>query len=325
LAFWPLAGCGGGAPQPAHEATPAPAPAPPPAPSPADFSPPGYQLAFSDEFDGDSLDRTKWCTRHVYAGGPPLQVADDQCTRSGRSGTLDRFNDEQQRYRDFNSLGEPMHVLGGGTLKLRATKTGPAGSVPYEAAMLRSKLDFKPTATSSYYVTAKLKLPNVLGAWPAYWLVGGWGTNDTLQWPPEIDIMEAPLNELDMRANTLGQGSQMRGGLQTASRSYEFTYTAPDYDAQSQIYSPARLLRDVWLEVGALWTATSVCFFVDGVKTACENYNWVDDAGQPANAAHLILNLAVGGAWAGASGIDDAKFPTQVEVDHIRVYRSPGG
>ena len=290
----------------------------------ADFSPQGYQLVFFDEFESGSLDRTKWCTRYAWGGGAALQVPDTQCTRSDGGGTLDFLNDEQQRFRDLNSLGEPMHVVSGGTLKLRATKTGPAGYAPYEAAMIRSKFEFKPTSTTSYYLTTRIKLPNVLGTWPAWWLAGGWGTNNAVQWPPEIDILEAPTNQVGQTANTIRQGSQVKG-LQTASRGFEFTYSAAEYDKQWQNFSPSRNLRNVWLEVGALWTATGVCYFVDGVKTACENYNWADNAAKPATPAHVILNLAIGGAWAGASGIEDAKFPTQVEVEHVRVYRSPGG
>ncbi len=277
---------------------------------------------FADEFDGNSLDRSTWCTRYIWGGGAELQVPDNQCAGDDGSGTLDFLNDEQERYRDFNSLGETMHAVSDGTLKLRATKTGPAGYAPYESAMIRSKLEFKPTPTASYYVTARVKLPDVLGTWPAWWLVSGTGTGHGTHWPPEIDILEAPTNGLDQPANTIRQGSQVQG-LQTASRAFEFTYTAPEYDAQTQSYWPQRTLRDVWLEIGALWTAESVCYFVDGVKTACENYRWVDNDGLPANDAHVILNLAIGGAWAGAGGIEDAKFPTQVEVDRVRVYRSP--
>ncbi len=287
-----------------------------------DYSPQGYQLVLFDEFDANSLDRTKWCTRYTWGGGPALQVPDDQCARSDGSGTLDFLNDEQQRFRDFNSLGETMHVVSGGTLKLRATKTGPAGYAPYESAMIRSKLEFKPTSTTSYYITTRLKLPDILGTWPAWWLAAGWGTTNTISWPPEIDILEAPTNNVGQRANTIRQGSQVQG-LQTASGKMQFTYAAPGYDVQWQNYSPPRTLRGVWLEVGALWTATGVCYFVDGVKTACEDYNWANNAGNSGNAAHVILNLAIGGAWAGASGIEDAKLPTQVEVDHVRVYRSP--
>ncbi|MCL4695878.1 MAG: hypothetical protein KJ023_02295, partial [Burkholderiaceae bacterium] len=142
------------------------------------------------------------------------------------------------------------------------------------------------------------------------------------QWPPEIDILEAPTNNVGQPHNTIRMGSQVKG-LQTASRGFEFTHSVADYDRQWQNYKPSRTLRDVWIEVGALWTATNVCYFVDGLKTACENYNWADNNGVAANNAYAILNLAIGGSWAGASGIEDAKFPTQVEVDHVRIYRSP--
>lgn len=275
----------------------------------------------SDEFDGTSLDRTKWCTRYVYGGGPALQVPDDQCTRGG-GGTLDFFNDEQQRYRDFNSRGETMHVVSGGTLKLRVTKTGPAGNAPYESAMIRSKMEFKPTPTTSYYLTARMKLPNVLGSWSAFWLVSGRGTNNTPEWPPEIDIVDSPTNNTDSPASTLRMGTTAQGAQTANPGKFDYTHADPAFNKQNQTYTPGRLLRDTWLEIGALWTANNVCYFVDGVKAACENYRWVENGGQPANAAHVLLNLAIGGAWAGASGIDDAKFPTQVEVDHVRVYRS---
>ena len=40
---------------------------------------------------------------------------------------------------------------------------------------------------------------------------------------------------------------------------------------------------------------------------------------------HLILNLAIGGDWAGAKGIDDAALPQRVEVDPVRVWQGPRG
>jgi len=36
---------------------------------------------------------------------------------------------------------------------------------------------------------------------------------------------------------------------------------------------------------------------------------------------HLLLNLAVGGTWGGAQGIDTAIFPQAMEVDYVRVYQ----
>jgi beta-glucanase (GH16 family) len=38
---------------------------------------------------------------------------------------------------------------------------------------------------------------------------------------------------------------------------------------------------------------------------------------------HLILNLAMGGSWAAARGMDDAALPQRMEVDHVRVWQAP--
>jgi hypothetical protein len=35
----------------------------------------------------------------------------------------------------------------------------------------------------------------------------------------------------------------------------------------------------------------------------------------------MILNVAVGGNWGGAMGVDDSVFPATLEVDYVRVYK----
>ena len=284
----------------------------------------GYVLVFSDEFNGTSLDRSKWCTRYVYGGGAPLQVADSACTGpNGSAGTLDFLNDEQQRYVDTNTKGETMHVEAGGTLTLRATKTRTDAYASYESAMLRSKMEFKPTATTSYYTVARLRLPNVKGTWPSLWLAGGFGTTGQTQWPPEIDIFEGALNEVEDTVNMIRMGSQVKGGKQTNSGAQEITYSA-SFDPTWDNYIATSTLRGVWLNIGALWTADSVCYLVNGVKTMCENYRWTDDSGTAANPASLLLNLAIGGAWAGRHGIEDTAFPAALEADYVHVYTFAG-
>jgi Glycosyl hydrolases family 16 len=163
--------------------------------APADFHPAGYALEFADEFDGTSLDRTKWCTRYLQGGGTPLQVQDDACIPAIGWGTLDFLSDEQQRYVDFNTLGEAMHVVGGGTLTLRATQTGTDAYASYQSAMIRSKQMFRPSSTTSYYITSRVMLPNVRGTWPAFWLAPSRNPDGSVYWPPEIDIFEGALNE----------------------------------------------------------------------------------------------------------------------------------
>lgn len=304
-------------------APPSPAPAPGPAPSPtagADFHPSDYPtLVFNDEFDGSSLDRTQWCTRYIYGGGQSLQVPDSVCSKNGE-GNLDFLNDEMQRYKDFNRNGKTMHEVKGGVLTLWATATGYDSYARFESAMIRSKAVFKPSSTASYYMTARVKLPSVVGTWPAFWLNADRAADGHVTWPPEVDIFEGALNGKDDTASMLHQASIIRGA-QTSSGQSEITYAATDYEKTWKNYRASRSLRDVWMEVGLQWTTTGVCYFVDGYKTMCENYRWVENNGASAAPAHLLLNLAIGGQWAGRYGVDDPRFPTSFQIDHVRVYR----
>lgn len=232
-----------------------------------------------------------------------------------------RLNDEQQRYVDTNRNGEAMHVEGGGTLSLRATRTRTGDSwATYESAMIRSKATFRPTASTSYYITARVRMPDVVGTWPALWLNSDRRPDGSTTWPPEIDILEGAYNGRDDRADMLHQATIIRGA-QTPSGGREYTFSAPEFDRTWNNYHAPESLRARWIEVSAEWTASNVCYLVDGYRTACENYRWVENGGQQAAPAHLLLNLAIGGSWAGRYGIDAAKFPTSLDVDWVRVYR----
>jgi beta-glucanase (GH16 family) len=39
----------------------------------------------------------------------------------------------------------------------------------------------------------------------------------------------------------------------------------------------------------------------------------------------MILNLAIGGDWAAARGIDNAAMPQRMQVDYVRVWQLPRG
>jgi len=36
---------------------------------------------------------------------------------------------------------------------------------------------------------------------------------------------------------------------------------------------------------------------------------------------YMILNLAIGGNWGGAQGVDDTVFPATMEVDYVKAYK----
>jgi beta-glucanase (GH16 family) len=142
-------------------------------------------------------------------------------------------------------------------------------------------------------------------------------------WPPEIDIFEAPVNGVEDTEFMLHQATVVRGGKQTSTGKRLITFNAPDYDTKWGNYYDEETLRGVWLETGLEWKEKGICFFVDGYKTVCEEYRWVTDSGSPSGPATVMLNLAIGGNWAGRYGIDSARFPTQLEIDYIRIYSKP--
>ena len=287
-----------------------------------DKHPLGYTLIWSDDFHGTTPDRVKWCTRLAHGGGARLEYDDVGCTGPGDyQGTLDFLNAEQQRYVDHNSRGETMHVMANGVLRLRATRTRNDSYAKYESAMIRSKAAFKPGGATSYFIVSRVRLPNVKGSWPAFWLVSGFDSKGGLLWPPEVDIFEGALNGLGEKTNMLRMGGIARGGRQTRTGDLDFTFTHPDYLKDGTHYAPARNLRDTWLLTAAEWTESGLCYFVDGLRVMCENYRWITDEGASASPANVIVNLAIGGEWAGAAGIDDVFFPTGMDVDYVRVYR----
>jgi hypothetical protein len=301
----------------------------------------GYRLVFHDEFSGARLNRTNWCTRYQYDFGTetPEEQAKIPANCLGRDpqtgttlGTLDTLGgngtqagQEQEVYRDVNSQGRQMHTLQHGYLALHATATRlDQPFLKYESAMIRSRQEYQPTADHPLYLTARVKQPDVLGSWPAFWLAGGYGDGHVRPpWPPEIDILEGPLNNSGQYANVFHTAVQSYGCDGPCPQGpFGYTYSDPDFDTQWGDYHAAESLKEKWLEVGLEWYPDHACWYLDGLKLACQTYKWVSNEGpQDTNSATVLLNLAVGGPWAGADGIANDKFPTEYDIDHVRIYR----
>ncbi len=123
-----------------------------------------YQLVWSDEFDGSSLDLTKW-EPQIGTGCPSL------CSWG---------NNELQYYRAENA------TVAGGFLTIEA-KEQAFGGRSYTSARLRTQ-DLADFTYGRFEMRAKLPIGQ--GLWPAFWMLstnspyGGWPVAG------EIDIME---------------------------------------------------------------------------------------------------------------------------------------
>jgi beta-glucanase (GH16 family) len=242
----------------------------------------GWELVFSDEFNGDRLDRNKWATRYIY-----------------QNETMDHFNDEKERYRDN-------HVLSGGELSLMAKKVD--GSDLFESAMIRSHRTFY----YGYY-EARVFLPSAKGVWPAFWLEADYDVDGKTWHPPEIDIFEFVINGVEDKANSLH--SNTVGPWNEKS----YTYVDKKFLLKFQNMYGSEDLNLGWHTAGFVWAPDRISFFWDGRLIYTRMYEWLRKDGQLGPPAHVDLNFAVGGAWAGRHGIDEAAFPQAFKIDYVRV------
>jgi beta-glucanase (GH16 family) len=254
------------------------------------YVPVNYTLAFNDEFNGTELDRRKWHTRMMYSGT-----------------TLDHLNDEKQRYTDNN-----VHPVSAGTLKLMARKVNTnVDGINYEAGMIRSDW----CAYYGYY-EARVKMAGGKGTWSAFWIDADVSSEGTTAWPPEIDFFEYVVNDGTQLRNMLNNNVHVAAGRKPI---YE---TDPNYNAQYGFTTKPYNFNEGWHTIGCEWGPDFVKNYIDGVLTVHRFANWNGaNPAKLAGPAHIILNLAIGGSWAGVNGIDDLVFPQALEVDWVRAYK----
>jgi beta-glucanase (GH16 family) len=254
---------------------------------------PTWDLVWSDEFDGEELDTAKW-SPNIW---PPRKV-----------------NDEDQAYtpRQKNLRIE------NGNLVIEAHKEDYEGA-NYTSGRVHS--DGKGDFLFGRF-EARAKLPRGKGTWAAIWMLPSdafkyattceegedWqGSSTCNAWPNsgEIDIMEHVGYQMGHIHGTVHNEAyywlkweQRKGRI-----------LLDDVDTAFHVYA---------LE----WTPERIDVFVDDshyftyINEKSGWQTWPYD--QP---FHVILNLAVGGAWGrSGGGIDDSIFPQQMLVDYVRVY-----
>ncbi len=261
--------------------------------------PDGYVMVFSDEMNEPSLDVSKWWTRYIYEGG-----------------MLDTLNDERQLYRENNN-----HVMTGTALDLTARKVPTARPrFQYESGMIRSKKTFR-----FGYFEARVKCPGGRGVWPAFWLNSDADANGKSSWPPELDILEYPCNNADCKPNTVHITTQGGPKQKGAPNPFETQVLSSNENFKKNYYHAPFNFSDNYHVFATLWKDDNTFeVFIDGISVVKYHYKWVYNTGGEAPNAHLLLNLAIGGNWAGKNGIDDAAFPQAFSIDYVRVYQKKG-
>ena len=242
----------------------------------ATATPSDWSLVWSDEFNGTSIDESKWA----------YEVQGSHWV-----------NNELQSY--TNHRAENARVENG-HLIIEGRHDWYNGS-EYSSARLKTQ----GKASWKYgRVEARIQLPGGWGTWPAFWMMPD---NQSRGWPAcgEIDIMEEVGYDQDsIHATTHSQTYNWKGAQQRTSATNVGGVTTGYHTYAVE------------------WYPDHLDMFVDGNKYfTSPNDNTGDDAWPFDKNFHIILNLAIGGDWGGAQGVDPNIWPRQMLVDYVRVYQ----
>jgi beta-glucanase (GH16 family) len=243
-----------------------------------------WKLVWSDEFDGTTLDYSKWEAEvNAFGGG----------------------NQELQMYTDRK---ENLRVEEG-KLVIEARKDQPEinGTIrEYSSARIRSKHrgDWK---YGKFEVRAKL--PGGQGVWPAIWMLptdqvyGTWANSG------EIDIMEFKGQEPNIVWGTLHHGKKWPENKHTSGKMKLAKGNFTDDFHNFAIEWEEGVIR--WYVDGELYQTQKEWSSGGGKYPAPFDQRF-----------HMILNLAIGGNFLGNPDAT-TPFPRQYLVDYVRVYQRP--
>ena len=239
-----------------------------------------WDLAYEEEFDNPQA-LANFDTRYIW----PRKTI---------------INKEAQYYVDPAAGGYQPFDVTGGILSITADKTpenqrAAAEDQPYLSGVLTSRSN----GHSQLYglFEARMKLPKARGAWPAFWLLP---TFD--QWPSGIAV----LSELDVMEAVGDVGSGVYHTSMHTNQSGKLVSASETVSTNANLTDEFHTYSIWWGEFETIW-------FFNGQEVM--RRATPDDMHEP---RHFLLNLAVGGKWAGEP--NEADYPASLEVDYVRAY-----
>jgi len=231
-----------------------------------------YNLVFSDEFNGASIDADKWNT--ALSWGPDLVVYDQL------QYYVDVQNNPDFGYNPFSFDGENLTISAIETPDaLRAS----ANEQSWLSGVLTTASKFDLTYG---YIEARVDLQSGRGVWPGLWMLST--EFDGLK--PELFIMEYD-------------------GARPDSIFHNYNYQDADGNLRSpgqwEVVLPG--ISEGFHTVGLAWSPEELLYYIDG-----EPRYRIVGANVSSQNMYLIFNLAIGGIWPGAPDGTTSKPATLV-------------
>ena len=292
------------------------------APTPETVRAQGYnKVSFQDEFDGTSLDTSKW--GYQYGCFDPAQHSQAQYTDSPDNVSV------HDGHLSLTARYSPMKTKWDGSQVPRTCKNGDTTyDAPFTSGMITTKTkDGKvlyAAPGTGFYAEARVKLPTARSSWSAFWgtgTKGGWPANG------EIDIFESKGYDPSFLMSNI---HTPRAGNPKKTQQHQGAMHGDTATSQSE-----------WHTYGLLKTADAIEFYFDGQMT--HRVKMSDIKGEsnpfadPDNDLVLKLNQMVGGSylakhdnWSDKTFVDATKFADDYKsadgagstmyVDYVRVW-----
>jgi len=295
----------------------------------------GYELVFSDEFNGNSLNPARWNTQLRWDGEWNGERYEYRVINGEDQFYVNTLSEDQEHLNTVVPQHNPFE-FNGSRLGIRAVRNplkqwngnrthGPMRDIVPQQTFLSGAISTFDKFHQRYgYFEARMRIPNATGSFPAFWLhhqnQRAQGTQRT-----EIDIMEnlghAPwyiYNSFHYFTNV----STSYGGDGESIKPFPEgqIYTGTDYSQDFHTYAVE-------------WSPGYVAWFIDGQRVS-EVWNGNVDREE----LYIIMNLAIGGNWTNyptnsgglgrspndhfPNGNDINQFPNpMLEIDWVRAYR----
>jgi beta-glucanase (GH16 family) len=251
------------------------------APPPKSAVPPGYALAWSDEFDGSSLDMSKWDFRTDTKHGS-TQVPQNISLRDG-------------------NLMVTVHSLATTGIKYTAgvaeyvsdpAHPEPPAGIKYTGGGVISK-----DAYGYGYYESRMRVMAGKGWHSSFWMMKHDGSGSTATSPAELELDVIENDSIDLLSYGVTT-HKWKGGHESYGHKRVATLPLSDYHVYGCEYTPA-----------------TVKYFFDG-----ELVQSVDIASLPQGNVNIWLTSIDSGVE-NTDAVDDTRLPGHVDYDYVRFYR----
>lgn len=263
-----------------------------------------FSLVFEDDFNGDSIDATRWNTSLLWG--------DETIINGEQQYFIDTQADPDFGYQPFKLANSILTIEAIPTpaelqdrLPAICSEADPSGKE--RCLFLSGALSSHDKFNMTYgYVEGRMKTSGTSGALSSFYLYHRYPGEGVNLHAPEIDIIEY-----------LGENPF---GDEDAFQTYHFAdvNTGDIRSAPTMSYKnpEGNLFSDKFHTYGVLWEPQLVIWYIDGKEIKRLSGPQVSRQGM-----NIVTYLVAGSGWAPTPDIAGGSFPIQYEIDYIRAYQ----